>query len=434
MNSGNTPASLSGVTPLGLAGVASLGAGAVHAAAVGAHSGHQQVVVTFALLSAFQLAWGAAALALSSARRWFLAVGAVGNLVAVVGWVLAKDTGISLISGLEKPEAIQLADATAAGLALVACLMLSRLLLVPDLSSSRLGRRVMTLAVVPILGLAVASMISVGSHSHSGGHGDHGSGSEVAAAGHDHGAGSGSGAGADGSGADGSGGGGVGDTDNSSTGAGHDHGETPPNPGAFDPSEDIDLSGVPGVTPQQQADAEALLRRTLDRLPQFADMSTLNQRGYYSIGDSSTGSEHFVNWSYLNDDKILDPDFPESVVFQPDELGQPRLTGAMFMLREGTTLDDVPPIGGRLIQWHVHNDLCLTPDPIAPVLAVGDLFVGPDQECTPPNSKRGNVPMMHVWIVTNPCGPFAALEGVAGGQVREGEEVVCTPQHEHAGG
>lgn len=39
--------------------------------------------------------------------------------------------------------------------------------------------------------------------------------------------------------------------------------------------------------------------------------------------------------------------------------------------------------------------------------------------------------MVHIWIVAHPCGPFAALEGVAGGQVREGEAVNCNPQHAH---
>jgi hypothetical protein len=33
--------------------------------------------------------------------------------------------------------------------------------------------------------------------------------------------------------------------------------------------------------------------------------------------------------------------------------------------------------------------------------------------------------MLHVWIVGNPCGPFAAPEGISGGQVRPGEEVLC---------
>jgi hypothetical protein len=37
--------------------------------------------------------------------------------------------------------------------------------------------------------------------------------------------------------------------------------------------------------------------------------------------------------------------------------------------------------------------------------------------------------MVHVWIESHPCGPFAALEGIAGGQVPEGEEPLCDSAH-----
>jgi hypothetical protein len=39
--------------------------------------------------------------------------------------------------------------------------------------------------------------------------------------------------------------------------------------------------------------------------------------------------------------------------------------------------------------------------------------------------------MIHVWIVPRPCGPFAALEGIGGGQVAAGQTVAC--DHVHGG-
>ena len=33
--------------------------------------------------------------------------------------------------------------------------------------------------------------------------------------------------------------------------------------------------------------------------------------------------------------------------------------------------------------------------------------------------------MLHVWRVPNPCGPFAALEGVGAGQVPAGQTRNC---------
>ena len=41
----------------------------------------------------------------------------------------------------------------------------------------------------------------------------------------------------------------------------------------------------------------------------------------------------------------------------------------------------------------------------------------------------GEFPMVHVWIAPHECGPFAALDGIAGGQVPEGEEILCDEAH-----
>ncbi len=43
--------------------------------------------------------------------------------------------------------------------------------------------------------------------------------------------------------------------------------------------------------------------------------------------------------------------------------------------------------------------------------------------------KLTPVPMIHVWIVPNGCGPFAALDGVGAGQIKPGEERLCDHAH-----
>ena len=192
----------------------------------------------------------------------------------------------------------------------------------------------------------------------------------------------------------------------------------------------VDLSGVPGVSAAQQDRAEKLVETTLDELPQFADPAHAEDVGFRSIGDGFTGHEHLINWSYLTDGRTLDPNYPESLVY--DTTGPTRkLVSAMFMLEPGSTLDDVPDIGGPLTQWHIHDDLCFTDDPEAPRVA-GLTSVG--GTCTPPLKKLPPVPMIHVWIVANPCGPFAALEGVAAGQIKPGEERLCDTAHASAHG
>jgi len=52
-----------------------------------------------------------------------------------------------------------------------------------------------------------------------------------------------------------------------------------------------------------------------------------------------------------------------------------------------------------------------------------------DAQCPPGTEKAGNTPMLHVWIVPNPCGPFAALEGIGAGQVAPGQTRLCDTAH-----
>jgi hypothetical protein len=190
---------------------------------------------------------------------------------------------------------------------------------------------------------------------------------------------------------------------------------------SYDPAMPVDLGGVEGVTPEQEARAEKLLEATLEHLPRYADRTTAEVNGFRPVGDA----EHWVNWSYVNDGKILDPEFPESLVYRWSGEGQ-ELVAAMFMLPDGSTFDSVPDVGGKLTQWHVHEDICFTADPVAPQIAQ---FVGVDQACPPPFAKRAAMPMLHVWIVPHPCGPFAALDGIAGGQIEPGEVRLCDHAH-----
>jgi hypothetical protein len=382
-------------TPLDLlavGAVASIGAGAIHAAAIGMHNEHGEAVVTFALLAAFQFGWGVVALTRRS--RAAALIGVVGNVLAIAGWVLAKTRGIGWIDGLGETEPVQLADGLAAALAAIA-IGCGLLWLVGVSLTYRVPARGAALLVVA---LTLTGMIATGGHDHAGG--GHGGDGHASGAAHD-------------------------DT------SGGDHADAVVAPKVYDPTKPIDLGGVAGVTPEEQARAENLIAITLARLPQFADTAAAEAAGFHSIGDAATGDEHYINWSYVNDDKILDPDYPESLVYQMRE-GRKTLVAAMFMLPDGTTLDGVPDVGGPLTQWHVHNNLCFTDDPVAPTLAFGGgrgPVVGSDDPCSPPTQKRANVPMIHVWIVPHPCGPFAALEGVGAGQIKPGEERLCDHAH-----
>ena len=199
----------------------------------------------------------------------------------------------------------------------------------------------------------------------------------------------------------------------------------------YDPTLPIDLSGTPGVTPQQQAAAENLVAVTLVRLPKWSDYKVAEAAGFKSIGDGFTGTEHFVNWGWIDDNVFLDPDHPESLVYKPMPDGSKKLLSAMYMLPDTMTLDKVPDIGGALMQWHIHDNLCFTNDAVAPMVAG---IINGQGQCNPPLVKFRAAPMIHVWIVPHTCGPFAALEGIGAGQILSGQERLCDHQHESTTG
>ena len=379
-----------GVGPLALAGLTSIGAGAIHAAAIGVHSEHRQAVLVFTALALVQIAWGT--LALGTRRQWVAVLGAAVNAAAVGGWLLAKISGITFVDGLDQVEAIQWSDGLAVGLAafaLIACLRAAT-----ARSSARIpGRFALNGLAVAVLFASIVGMSTSTTHGHAGGNV------------HDEVAGSHAG------GASGDGG----------------HHETPVVPSkVYDPAKPIDLSGVAGVSPAEQARAESLVVVTLDRLPKYSDPKVAEANGFASINDGITGHEHFINWAYVNDDHVLNPDYPEALVYEVGPTGDRKLVSAMYMLAAGTSLDDVPALGGKLTQWHIHDDLCLTDDPVAPSIA-GITSIG--GTCRPPTVKLDPMPMIHVWITKHPCGPFAALEGVGAGQVAPGETRLCDDVH-----
>jgi hypothetical protein len=197
-------------------------------------------------------------------------------------------------------------------------------------------------------------------------------------------------------------------------------------PKVYDPTQPIDLGGVPGVTPEQQAAAENLVALNVVRLPQWSDYKVAEAAGYKSIGDGLTGFEHYIKWDSINDDVTLDPDHPESLVYQPQPDGSKKLVSAMYMLRDTTALTDVPNIGGPLMQWHIHDNLCFTNAPAAPQVRG---IVDGAGNCPTPLVKFLPAPMIHVWITPNKCGPFAALEGVGAGQIADGQTRLCDTAH-----
>ena len=124
----------------------------------------------------------------------------------------------------------------------------------------------------------------------------------------------------------------------------------PPRPAtaAYDPTKPIDLSGVEGVTPEQQAYAENLV--AVNARPACRSGPTPpSPRPPASTRSAtpSTGHEHYIQWDWIDDDVWLDPDAP----------GEPRLraaagrheeagVGDVHAARTTVALADVPDSGG----------------------------------------------------------------------------------------
>jgi hypothetical protein len=161
----------------------------------------------------------------------------------------------------------------------------------------------------------------------------------------------------------------------------------------------------PRLTPEQRQRAKDLITRTNETMRAFPDQISVMLAGYVSIGDAISGHEHFVNYSYFNDGHFLDPERIEAIVFEAP-LGRPtRVVAAMYMLDSPTS--PIPEVAGPLTPWHNHKDLCWDSTGF---YVVGAFRLG---RCIPYGILQERPPMLHVWVVENPCGPFAEVSDTA---------------------
>ncbi|MBU6227550.1 MAG: hypothetical protein KGQ43_08185, partial [Acidobacteria bacterium] len=218
------------------------------------------------------------------------------------------------------------------------------------------------------------------------------------------------------------------------TASSHDHGTSTTDwPRPYFPGIGVDIEGVDGVSKEQENRARQLVLDTQRDLMRWSDYRVAEEEGWISIGDEETGYEHFVNPMKIIDGKFLDSSSPESIVYKV--YGETRiLVSAMYMANLGTAIDDpeLTDYAGPLMQWHIHDNLCWKlGDGMLPVIT--GITDGNDK--CPTGSRRANVqiPMVHVWVVPHPCGPFAAVEGLAEGQaaVPTKERVDICGSHSH---
>ena len=438
------------------AAYASIGAGVIHSVAVGLHADHASLARVFMALTFAQVCWGIVAI---NRSQWSVVLGGFAiNGTAIVGWILTRTSGISFISGLEIAEEPQIADtlgALLAATAIGASLWAWRQRDVPVRETSHLN------AVYLCSAITLCALWSVTGHVHS--HvqdvalTDSGltitadgviispstiapveistSTSTVPASSN---------------------------TAapvatekktvvatptsiaaqttvaNTTTTIDHPHALTTAQalaaasgwPRRYDPAAPIDFSDIGGVTAEQAARATALIQSAQRDLPKYAKVSDAEKNGYVSIGDGVTGFEHYMKYSLLNDGRVLDTTAPESLVYEVKGSVK-TLVSAMFIANPGTPLTDATLVNyaGGLMQWHVHSNLCWVtingvPKVVGVTNAAGVCLLGALQPA--------GAPMVHVWISSHVCGPFAALEGNAAGVAAASDEErvdLCNKDH-----
>jgi hypothetical protein len=426
------------------AAYASIGAGLVHGTAIGLHADHPTLSRIFLAMAAAQVVWGVVAITLST---WsVVAIGSVIQAVAVGGWVLTRTTGISFISGLEIAENPAPADTLCAVLGALSLAAIVWAYVRRDATaSSHLG--VNAAYVCAAVALVAAWSVTGNPHLHEelplvdGGLAIDANGVIVAPS-------SDSTVQLEGD---------VSSTASEEAGVAttvaiapsttlpnkktttttiaptttiHGHLTTSDQakaaasgwPRAFNPAVPINLSGIQGFTPEQGQRALALISNAQRNLPAFASYQTALAAGYVSIGDESSGFEHLIKYSLLNDGRFLDTTAPESLVYKVSG-GTKTLVSAMFIASSGMASNDVTltSYAGGLIQWHTHNNLCWrNVNGVPKVMGVIDA----NGNCPAGSVLQTNgAPMVHVWITPHACGPFAALEGDGAGIADEPDSV-----------
>jgi hypothetical protein len=156
-------------------------------------------------------------------------------------------------------------------------------------------------------------------------------------------------------------------------------------------------------TPAERAAAAELVEAARVALARYADPAVAAADGYRVNGLAGIDF-HAANPANENDDRVLDPAHPETLVYAVAPDGRPVLMGAMFMMPKIGTPG--PTIGGPLTVWHAHEHVCfsLTPPGLAGLLS--PLGMCPLGTIDVPLTAE----MMHIWIVPGAPEPFGDLD------------------------
>ena len=154
----------------------------------------------------------------------------------------------------------------------------------------------------------------------------------------------------------------------------------------------------PVATQEQWDAANALYRETRDAIAPYADWRKAWAAGYRPGGPDNMPSTHWMNQRYVDAGYVMDPHHPQGLVYANSKHG-PVLLGAMFQMKSIGQFGPDP--GGPVTAWHQHENICFAP------LGLEFSLLTPTSTCPLGAISISAPPMLHVWIVSNPGGPFA---------------------------
>ena len=152
------------------------------------------------------------------------------------------------------------------------------------------------------------------------------------------------------------------------------------------------------ATGDQVAAAKKLYDETAAGIAPYRDWHAAWAAGYRPGGPQDMPSTHWMNQRYVDAGYVMDPRHPQGLVYANSKHG-PVLIGAMFQMKNLGQFGPDP--GGPLTAWHQHTNICFTP------FGVEFSLMSPTVTCPLGSIDISAPPMLHVWIVDNPGGPFA---------------------------
>ena len=123
--------------------------------------------------------------------------------------------------------------------------------------------------------------------------------------------------------------------------------------------------------------------------------------------------EHYANWEFVRDGRVLDPDRPEFLMYYGTPQGK-KLAGFMFL--SDTPEGPGPQVGGPLSIWHWHTWTrigCLREG----LLSIG--VADKQGRCGRGVPTHRSPEMLHLWLIDHRDGPFATNMSIKPMEIRE---------------